>query len=122
MDGLAGTGASVWDTCDHRIGPFSPSGAYVAGIDPEADGPGSPTISVLDAATGEELMTFEAALPRRTVGGFWTQMAWDGDEALVARLWRGEDYFMMRLGLDGSVQRIDIPSAGASGLTVAVPS
>ena len=33
-----------------------------------------------------------------------------------------DQYFMMRLGLDGSVQRIDIPSAGASGLTVAVPS
>ena len=29
---------------------------------------------------------------------------------------------MMRLGLDGSVQRIDIPSAGLSGLKVAMPS
>ena len=121
-DGLARTGALAWRTCDHRLGPFSPSGTYVVGLDPEADGDGVPTISVLDAATGEEVVEFEAALPRRTVGGFWTQMAWDGDNALVARLWRGEDYFMMRLGLDGSVQRIDIPSAGVSGLSVAVPS
>ena len=60
----------------------------MVGIDPEADGNGTPTISVLDAATGQEVVTFEAALPRRTVGGFWTQMAWVGDEALVARLWR----------------------------------
>ena len=122
VDGLARTGASVWDTCDHRVGPFSPTGTYVVGLDPEADGNGSPTISVLRAATGEELMTFEAVLPRRTAGGFWTQMAWDGDEALVVRLWREGDPVMMRLGLDGSVQRIDIPSSGASGLTVAVPS
>ena len=122
VDGLARTGESVWDTCNHRVGPFSPSGTYVAGIDPEADGNGSPSISVLDAATGKELMTFEATLPRRTAGGFWTQMAWDGDEALVVRLWREGDPVMMRLGLDGSVQRIDIPSAGESGLSVAVPS
>ena len=66
-------------------------------------------------------MSFEAVLPRRTVGGFWTQMAWDDDEALVVRMFAGDDYYMMRLGLDGSVQRIDIPSSGTSGLTVAVP-
>ena len=71
---------------------------------------------------GKEVVEFEAVLPRRTVGGFWTQMTWVGDEALVVRLFVGEDYYMMRLGLDGSVRRIDIPSAGVSGLTVAVPS
>ena len=49
-------------------------------------------------------------------------MTWVGDEAIVVRLFVGDDYYMMRLGLDGSVQRIDIPSAGLSGLTVAMPS
>ena len=121
VDGLARTGARTWETCDHRLGPFSANGTYVVGTDPEAVD-GSPTITVLDGATGQEVVTFEAVLPRRTVGGFWTQMTWEGDEAIVARLWSGDDYFMMRLGLDGSVQRIGIPSAGLSGLTVAVPS
>ena len=77
---------------------------------------------MLDAATGEEVVTFEAALPPRTFGGFWTQMTWIGDEALVVRMVVGEDTYIMRLGLDGSVQRIGIPSAGVSGLKVAVPS
>ena len=121
VDAVAG-GEPAWTTCDHRLGPFSAGGAYVVGISPETDGNGSPTIAVLDSATGEEVVTFEAVLPRRTVGGFWTQMAWVGDEAIVARLFIGEDYYMVRLGLDGSVQRIGIESAGASGLTVAVPS
>lgn len=116
-----GTGTTVWETCEHAIGAFSPSGAYVVGTDPEADGDGSPTVSVLDGRTGEEVVTFEAALPRRTVGGFWSQVAWEGDEALVVRLFRGEEYAMMRLGLDGTVRRIDLDSAGASGLTVAEP-
>ncbi len=116
-----GAGTPVWETCEHSIGAFSPSGTYVVGTDPEADGYGSPTLSVLDGSTGEEIFTFEAALPRRTVGGFYSQVAWEGDEALVVRLFRGEEYDMMRLGLDGTVRRIDIDSAGASGLTVAQP-
>lgn len=114
-------GRTVWETCEHGIGAFSPSGTYVVGTDPEADGDGSPTVSVLDASTGEEIVTFEAALPRRTVGGFWSQVAWEGDEALVVRLFRADEYAIVRLGLDGTVRRIDIDSAGASGLTVAEP-
>lgn len=122
VSGLSPTGVPAWETCDHRLGPFSPSGAYVVGLDPETDGNGSPTVTVLDAASGEEVVTFEAVLPPRTVGGFWTQMAWEGDEALVVRMWQPEDQHMMRLGLDGTVRRIDVPSAGVSGLSVAVPS
>ncbi len=122
VDGLTRSAAAIWDTCDHRLGPFSPSGAYVVGTDPQADGNGPPAITLLDAATGREVVTFKAVLPRRTVGGFWSEMAWQGDEALVVRMFSGDDYFMMRLGLDGSVQRIGIPGAGVSGLTVAVPS
>ena len=116
-----GAGTPVWETCEHGIGAFSPSGTYVVGTDPEADSNGSPTVSVLDGSTGEEIVTFEADLPRRTVGGFWSQVAWEGDEALVVRLFHGEEYAMMRLGLDGTVRRIDVDSAGASGLTVAEP-
>jgi hypothetical protein len=122
VDGLARTGAPAWETCVHRLGPFSSTGRYVVGTDAMADGYGSPTLTVLDAATGEEVVDFEPVLPRRTVGGFWSQMTWIGDEALVVRMFSGDDYHMMRLGMDGSVQRIDIPSAGASGLKVAVPS
>ncbi|MDR7251703.1 hypothetical protein J2X46_000675 [Nocardioides sp. BE266] len=118
----AGSGDPSWTTCDRRLGPFSATGRYVVGARAESDGDGTPDITVLDAATGKEVVTFEAALPRRTVGGFWTQMTWVGDEALVARLWVGDKSYMMRLGLDGSVQRIGIASAGLSGLAVAVPS
>ncbi len=49
-------------------------------------------------------------------------MTWVGDEALVVRMFDGDESHIMRLGLDGSVQRIGIESAGLSGLDVAVPS
>jgi hypothetical protein len=122
VEGVADSGATLWRTCDHVLGPISPGGQYVLGFDPETDANGSPSITVLDAATGDVVVTFVAVLPRRTVGGFWTQTAWAGDDALVVRLFSGDDYSMLRLGLDGTVQRIDIPSAGVSGLSVAVPS
>lgn len=121
VEGVADTGATVWDTCDHTLGPLSPGGQYVLGFAPEVDGNGSPTIAVLDAATGREVVTFQAVLPRRTVGGFFTQVAWERDEAVVVRLFSGEESFMMRLGLDGTVQRIDVSGSGPSGLSVAVP-
>ena len=121
VDTAAG-GKPAWTTCDHRLGPFSAGGAYMVGWDPEADGYGSPTLTVLDAVTGKEVVTFEAVVPRGAVGGFNDQVTWVGDEALVVRMFDGDESYMMRLGLDGSVQRIDIPSAGLSGLKVAVPS
>ena len=46
-------------------------------------------------------------------------MAWEDDDTLVVRVMSGGDYFIVRLGLDGTVQRVGMPSAGASGLSVA---
>ena len=44
-----GGGPRLWETCDYGLGRLSPDGTYVVGTDPEADGYGSPTVSVLDA-------------------------------------------------------------------------
>ena len=123
VDALARSGDGVWDTCDHRLGPFSASGTYVVGIDrarPTATA--RPTITVLDAATGEEVVDLRGRPPaphgRRVLDpdGLGGRRGARGPDV------RGDDYYMMRLGLDGSVQRIGIPSAGLSGLKVAVPS
>ena len=44
-----------------------------------------------------------------------------GFEMRLPLAWNGRFYYQGNGGLDGTVQRIDIPSAGASGLSVAVP-
>lgn len=122
VDGLARTGVSSWDTCDFRLGPFSPDGAHLAGTDAQADGTGSSTLAVLDAATGEVVVDFEVVAGPRQVAAIWSQMAWEDDDTLVIRVLRGEDFSIMRVGLDRSVQRVGIASAGATGLSVAAPS
>lgn len=120
VDGLARTGATVWDTCDYRLGSFSPDGSHLVGTAPDADGNGSPTLALLDASTGEPVVDFEVAGARKRPAGIWTQMAWEDDDTLVVRVFTGgEDYDIVRLGLDGTVQRVDIDSAGESGLSVA---
>ncbi len=111
------SGARLWGTCDYRLGHLSPDGSYVIGTSLEAEY-GSPTLAILDAATGERIVDFEVVLARRAVGGVDTRMAWEDDGHLVVRVSR-EDFSMERLGIDGSVQRIDVDSAGVSGLQVA---
>lgn len=114
----AASGSTQWSTCDYRLGDLSPDGAYVVGEALEGE-VGSPTLAVLDARTGQRIVDFEVVLPRRTVGGFASRMVWQDDDTLVVRVARGDDCSIARLGLDGSVQRVDVDSAGASGLVVA---
>ncbi|CAM3927730.1 hypothetical protein [Nocardioides zeicaulis] len=114
----ATSGSTLWSTCDYRLADLSPDGAYVVGEAPVGEY-GSPTLAVLDARTGTRIVDFEVVLPRRTVGGFESRMVWEDDHTLVTRVARGEDYPIVRLGIDGTVQRVDVDSAGISGLTVA---
>ena len=117
----ADTGAVAWETCDYALDNLSPSGQYLLGSVSSGGEYGSPTLAVLDAATGEVVVDFEVVIPRRQVGGVQeTRIVWEDDDTIVARAWTGgDDSFIVRLGLDGSVQRLGVESAGASGLSMA---
>jgi hypothetical protein len=121
IDGTAPSGAVVWETCDYALDHFSPDGQHVVGTIASAGEYGSPTLAVLDATTGEVVVDFELVLPRRQVGGVnETNILWEDDGHLVARVWQGGDgSVIVRLGLDGTVQRLGVASAGASGLSMA---
>lgn len=103
MDPDASTTETLWGTCDHRLGSFSPDGSYVFGIDPEADGMGSPSAAVLDARTGEVLVRFE---PDRNDQLVLSQLAWEDDDSLVAVTVDGIEGLMLRLGLEGTVEAV----------------
>lgn len=119
IDARARRSAPVWETCEHRLGPFSPDGRWIVGTVATGGEYGSPTLAILDAATGERVVDFEVVLSRRQLGGADSRMAWEDGETLVVRVLHGQDHVLYRLGLDGTVQRVGIPSAGASGLAVA---
>lgn len=120
VDGRARTGAAEWETCDHLLDSFSPDGRHVVGFAPDSDGSGSPTVSILDASTGEALLDFDVVGSRRQVVAFHDRVAWDGDDSLVLTMLSGDERFVVRLGLDGSVQRVGgATSIDSSGLVVA---
>jgi hypothetical protein len=112
VDVAAGTGEVVWRTCDHTLVSYSPDGRHVVGFADYFDGPGSPTVTILDAVSGEVAVDFDLAGPRRGVVAI-AEVAWEDSETLLATLVSGEDQYVVRLGLDGSVERVEVDTAGA---------
>lgn len=108
-DALAGTGEMVWETCDHQLGAFSPDGQHVVALAEYFDGPGSPTLSILDATTGEPVVDFELAGARQRVVAIAPEVVWEDDQTLVATYIDGDQQYVVRLGLDGTVERVAGP-------------
>lgn len=106
VDGRARTGTAVWETCDYALGTFSPDGRHVVGFAPDADGEGSPTVSLLDATTGETVVDYEVAGARNQVVAAHDRVAWEDSETLAVIVVTGGRQYVVRLGLDGTVERV----------------
>ncbi len=107
-------GATAWRTCDHSVLGVSPDGRHVLGFTDYLTAGGSPTLAVLDAATGERVVDFEVAGARTGVVAINPEVAWEDDGTVVATLVTGERQYVVRLGLDGTVERV-----GGEGVDVA---
>ena len=102
-DPVAGS-KPLWETCDYSLGAFSPDGHYIVGLAPYSDGPGSTTLSILDASTGQPVVDYSG--PRgRTVSGAG-QVVWEDDDTLLATVTQNADQTIVRLELDGAVSRV----------------
>ncbi|WP_210650262.1 hypothetical protein [Nocardioides sp. SYSU D00065] len=107
----AATGDVAWRTCEHSLGAFSPDGRHVAAFASYLDGGnGSPTVSLLDAATGEPVVDFEMAGARRSIVMIDPEVAWEDEETVVATMVSNNQQYVVRLGLDGTVERLSAPA------------
>lgn len=109
IDAQTRTGTPAWSTCDYTLAAFSPDGRYVVGLASYLDPNGSPTLAVLDAATGEAIVDYELIGPRNSVVGIYERVAWEDADTLVVTLASGDRQYVVRLGLDGTVERIIAP-------------
>ena len=114
FDGRTGSTDPLWTDCDHDLGPFSPDGRLVVGFAPTPGGD-HPGLSLLDAATGTSRVDFEVATPRRHVVGIASQVVWEDDEHVLATCTDNDQQYVVRLGLDGSVERVAGPVTVDSG-------
>jgi hypothetical protein len=97
-----GTGDVSWKTCKYSLGQFSSDGQYVIGYPAYLDGLGPRDVYVLDAATGKEVVHYQA--PADT-GGYVNNVVWDGDShSLMAVIFESGSWQLARLGLDGAIE------------------
>jgi hypothetical protein len=98
------SGRLLWKSCGYSNLRFSPDGRLVVADAAYFDGPGSPTLTILDARTGDVVADFSPE-QRDTVVGV-TQAVWEDDDNVLAHVEEGMDQAMVRLGTDGSIETV----------------
>ncbi|MCZ4499194.1 MAG: hypothetical protein JWQ74_1747 [Marmoricola sp.] len=88
----------VWNTCDHSLSAFSPSGKLLLAGPAYKSGAGDSELAVLDAVTGEPRLQLSAS-PDVII----TAVTWEDDEHLIVNLLDGDaKAALVRVALDGS--------------------
>ncbi len=105
----------VWDTCDYRLGRFSPDGKYVLGVDPQSDGIGTSGVTILDAENGDVVAEFETASR-----AFMQDAIWESRSTVLAPVMQDGTWFLVRMRPDGTVEKALERLAGRLRRLVAV--
>jgi hypothetical protein len=90
-----------WDTCDYKLGGFSPDGHYVLATSPLTDGMGPRDVEVLDAGTGDLVASFT---PDKNSQLFMVGVAWETSDTFLANAYEGTSGSIIRMGVDGSLE------------------
>jgi hypothetical protein len=97
---------AAWETCDYKLGSFSPDGTYVMATTSDSDGAGPSTLFVLDARTGDLVAEFASA-GRKMVT--LTRPAWESADTVVVTASEGDLTTMVRMGADGTLEEVVEP-------------
>ena len=97
-------------TCYWTIERFSADGAHFAGYPSGIDGIGSGTVALLDSSTAEPVVTFERQGDGAT---FVADVVWEDETHALASLHEAGRWYLVRLGLDGSLEKLDEASRRA---------
>jgi hypothetical protein len=109
-------GKLLWDTCDYSLGAFSPDGRFIVGLAAYSDGPGSPSLSILDARTGEPVVDYRGPKARRTFIGV-DQVVWEDDDTVLATVTQDTEQSIIRAETNGALSRV-APALPTEGLNI----
>lgn len=106
--------------CDRVLRSMSPDGRWVTATGSDADGIGDRSMTVLDTATGEVQVAW---LSRSNPPTDLTHVGWEDADTLLAAAFQGEEASVLRLELDGSVERASqvVPMDPFGDLAVVLP-
>jgi hypothetical protein len=98
---------ALWTTCDAQFDSFSPDGKHLLGTMPYFDGLGTSELKTFDAKTGTPGLDLQTA-----EGATITQMRWEDDDHVLAVVYEGNRWGVLRIGLDRTVEYAIAPVAG----------
>jgi hypothetical protein len=101
------TNQPLWRTCDARFLAFAPDGKHLLGSGAYADGFGDGELKTFDARTGRPGLDLRTA-----EGATITQMRWEDDDHVLATVYEGNRWGVLRIGLDRTVEYAIAPVAG----------
>lgn len=96
----------VWENCDSYLYDFSPDDAHLTGTHAYLDGPGPGYITILDAATGDEVARLD---PK---DGYVGRAVWQDAGHVLITVFEDNAWGVYRLGVDGSKEQVLAPKPG----------
>lgn len=101
-----------WKTCDNMFSAISPDKKRVIGLPSYADGLGPTVLDVLDLRTGTVQNRFVST--RKALATYFDQV-WEDPTHLLVVTYHDEQFAVVRLGLDGSMEYAVEPRLDVEG-------
>lgn len=107
MDPATSTTEFLWDTCEHSLVELSPDGRHVIATRGQ-DGLGLRDLSILDARTGDPVVSYEQG-PRSTVSLVFN--VWEDSESVLSLATPddGQSWTMVRMDTSGALEEVIDP-------------
>lgn len=102
-----------WRTCDNLFSDISPDKQHVLGLPAYADGLGPTRLDLLDLRTGAVEHTWAGGRKVHTATIF--DQVWEDPTHLLVVTYQDEEFAIVRLGLDGSMEYAAPPVADVDG-------
>ena len=106
MDPASSTSEMLWETCDYSLSTFSPNGQFVLASDPYLDGFGTRSVSILDAQTGDLVVTYQQ---RGNSQMALTQTVWESGDTVLAIAAEGTSFTILRMSAAGDLDAATDP-------------
>jgi hypothetical protein len=104
-----------WRTCDNRFSDIAPGKDHVIGIPAYGDGFGPTTLDLLELRTGNRVRSWVADRKGRSATYFGE--LWEDPEHLLVVTFQDQEWAVVRLGLDGSMEYAVAPVADDGDMT-----
>lgn len=105
-----------WTTCRNQLSVISPDAEHLVGTPAYADGFGPTSLDLLDLRTGDRVRSWKA--DRRGRSATYFDHVWEDADHLLAVTFQDDEWAIVRLGTDGSMEYAVAPRADDGNLVI----